>query len=69
MKKYISINPSWFCKRNGGLFLGLSIDFPTRMFLPAENRSYACLRFNFGLLLFGLIIDIKFKHKEPAYII
>ena len=65
--KYFSIYPSWFCKKKGGLFLGLSIDFPTRMFLPAENRSYACMRFSFGLLLFGIIIDIKFKHKDPAY--
>ena len=68
--KYLDIYTQWHCRRAGGLFFGIRIQFPIRILEDDPfivNYSYTNLRFTFGLILFSVTIDVKYDYEKINY--
>ena len=63
--KYLDIYPKWHCKKAGGLFFGIRLDFPTGIYDTkafASNHTYTSLRLTFGLIVCSINVDIKYNY-------
>lgn len=63
--KYLSIYPEWHCRKAGGLFLGIRVNFPVAIYDSesyASKHTYTLLRLTFGLIVCSLKIDIKYNY-------
>jgi hypothetical protein len=63
--KYIDIYPKWHCRRAGGLFLGIRVDFPTSIYdgeAFANNHIYRCVKITLGFIAFSVTINIKYNY-------
>jgi hypothetical protein len=63
--KYLSIYPEWHCRKAGGLFFGIRLDFPTEIYDDqafASKHTYTRLRLTFGLIVCSIKIDIKYNY-------
>jgi hypothetical protein len=63
--KYLSIYPTWHCRKAGGLFVGIRCQFPARIYDSesfAAKHTYTCLRLTFGLIVCSINLDIKYNY-------
>lgn len=60
MTKYLTLSTNWHCKKRGGLFLGLHIEFPKTIF--DTIYIYQTLSLTLGLLLFSIKLNINYNH-------
>lgn len=69
--KYLSIYPEWNCRKAGGLFLGIRVDFPVAIYDSesddASRHTYTLLRFTIGLIVCSIKVDIKYYYRKTLY--
>ena len=63
--KYLSIYPEWNCRKAGGLFLGIRVDFPVAIY--DSESYYTLLRFTIGLIVCSIKVDIKYYYRKTLY--
>lgn len=68
--KYLSVYPEWHCRKAGGLFFGIRVDFPVAIYdseSDASRHTYTCLRLTFGLIVCSVKVDIKYYYRKTLY--
>ena len=68
--KYLSIYPEWHCRKAGGLFFGIRVDFPVAIYDSesyASKHTYTLLRFTIGLIVYSIKVDIKYYYRKTLY--
>jgi hypothetical protein len=59
--KYLDIHTKWYCKKAGGLLLGIRLHFPTLIFVN-DYSGYMCSTLTFGLIVCSINLDIKYNY-------
>lgn len=67
----IKLKPKWHCRKHGGLFLGMRMDFPLHLVgefdrEAQEWESWKTLSFSFGFLFFSVNVDFEYGHGKKA---
>ena len=63
--KYLSIYSEWHCRKAGGLFFGIRVDFPVAIY--DSESYYTLLRFTIGLIVCSIKVDIKYYYRKTLY--
>ena len=59
MHFYTDIN--WHCRRAGGLFFGIRMNFPTSNLDDLKNEKYNSVYFTIGFILFSLTFRVNYN--------
>jgi hypothetical protein len=69
--KYLNVSTTWHCKKAGGLFLGLKLNFPIAITQSAESydineisENYKYISIKLGLLLFTINFEIMYAYEK-----
>lgn len=65
--KYLDIHTNYHCKKAGGLFLGLRLHFPVRIYDSeafANKHTYSDIKLTVGLLVCSIEFNIKYNYRK-----